>query len=94
MPATDLTGSAPKPIDSTTAGLSHLWQLKTAYYHVEIPIWIDEISDTKAWQTEFTKPEAKEVVTVLGAWIYCFRKPIEKQDLVRLRNLHDVIGGR
>ena len=40
-----------------------------------MPIWIDEIADTQAWKTEFLKPEAKEVVEAVGAWIYCFRLP-------------------
>lgn len=79
----DLTGSAPTPIDSTTAGLSHTWKLETPYYTADLPIWIDEIVDTGAWQTEFTKPEAKEVVGALGAWVYCFRKPLKQEDLVR-----------
>lgn len=79
----DLTGSAPTPIDSTTAGLSHTWKLETQYYRAELYIWIDEIVDREAWRTEFVKPEAKEVVSALGAWIFCFRKPIGQAELVR-----------
>ncbi|KAI4843033.1 hypothetical protein E4T44_06968 [Aureobasidium sp. EXF-8845] len=70
----DLTGSAPIPDPSTgsLAGVTHEWLLKTAYYTAAIPIWIDEITDVDAWTAEFLKPEAKEVIDALGAWIYCF----------------------
>ncbi|KAH0371264.1 hypothetical protein KCU65_g2016, partial [Aureobasidium melanogenum] len=69
-----LTGSAPTPDPSTgsLAGVTHEWNIKTAYYTADIPIWIDEITDLSAWKAEFLKPEAKEVVDALGAWIYCF----------------------
>jgi hypothetical protein len=40
-----------------------------------VPIWIDEIADVEAWKSEFMKPEAKEVVEAVGAWVYCFRTP-------------------
>ncbi|KAI4723148.1 hypothetical protein E4T48_00348 [Aureobasidium sp. EXF-10727] len=72
--ATDLTGSTPTPDPSTgsLAGVTHEWTLKTPYYTTAIPIWIDELTDVEAWKAEFLKPEAKEVVTALGAWIYCF----------------------
>lgn len=40
--------------------------------------------DREAWQSEFVKPEAKEVVSALGAWIFCFRKPLDEKQLVRL----------
>ena len=52
--------------------MTHEWTLKTPYYTAAIPIWIDEITDVDAWKAEFLKPEAKEVVDALGAWIYCF----------------------
>ncbi|TID18873.1 hypothetical protein E6O75_ATG05994 [Venturia nashicola] len=77
----DLTGSAPTPVDTTTAGLSHTWTIETQYYRAELSIWIDEIVDQEAWRTEFVKPEAKEVVSALGAWIFCFRKPIKQDEL-------------
>ncbi|KAG9706881.1 hypothetical protein KCU59_g22365, partial [Aureobasidium melanogenum] len=69
-----LTNSAPTPDPSTgsLAGVTHEWNIKTAYYTADIPIWIDEITDVEAWKAEFLKPEAKEVVDALGAWIYCF----------------------
>lgn len=49
-------------------------------------MWLDEITDVNEWRVEFSKPEAREVVTVLGGWIYCFKKPVEAKDL-------DVITG-
>ncbi|KAM3423491.1 hypothetical protein BST61_g919 [Cercospora zeina] len=71
----DLTGSAPDPhIDGSTAGLTHEWNAETAYYKANVPIWVDEVSDLQAWKTEFLKPEAKEVVDEVGAWIYCFQR--------------------
>jgi hypothetical protein len=82
----DLTGSAPTPLDTTTAGLSHTWKLETQYYRAELSIWVDEIVDIEAWQTEFVKPEAKEVVSALGAWIFCFKKPLDEKELVRRRS--------
>ncbi|KAK5010823.1 hypothetical protein LTR28_007530, partial [Elasticomyces elasticus] len=64
----DLTGTAPALNDTDTiAGLTHSWSAKTAYYTAEVPIWIDEISDISAWEAEFLKPEAKEVVQAVGA---------------------------
>ncbi|KAF2429728.1 hypothetical protein EJ08DRAFT_266147 [Tothia fuscella] len=81
----DLTGSAPTPIDDTTAGLSHTWNLKTAYYTVELPVWIDEIKEVKAWEVEFSRTEAREVVGALGAWVYCFRKPLTDKDLETIK---------
>ncbi|KAF1846976.1 uncharacterized protein K460DRAFT_51165 [Cucurbitaria berberidis CBS 394.84] len=77
----ELTGSAPEPTSDTTAGLTHDWLLETKYYTATLPIWVDEISNITEWRTEFTKPEAREVVTVLGAWIYCFKKPVEQKDV-------------
>ncbi|KAK4546421.1 hypothetical protein LTR36_002098 [Oleoguttula mirabilis] len=72
----DLTGSTPAPDETgSTAGLTHEWDVKTAYYSAKVPIWVDEIPETEAWKTEFLKPEAQEVVEAVGAWIYCFTKP-------------------
>lgn len=71
----DLTGSAPEPdVDGSTAGLTHEWSVKTAYYSAKVPIWVDELSDVAAWKTEFLRPEAKEVTDAVGAWIYCFER--------------------
>ena len=73
--AADLTNSAPNPDETgSIAGLTTEWDAKTAYYSAKIPIWIDEIPDIQSWKTEFLRPEAKEVVDAVGAWIYCFRK--------------------
>jgi hypothetical protein len=80
-PSLDLTGSAPAPQTSTTAGLSHTYTLTTKYYTATLPIWIDEIPSVSEWHSEFIKPEAGEVIAVLGAWIYCFRRPVKKEDL-------------
>ena len=55
--------------------MTHEWDVKTAYYSAKVPIWVDEIPDTEAWRDEFLKPEAKEVIEAVGAWIYCFNKP-------------------
>ena len=81
----DLTGSAPELITDTTAGLAHAWALETRYYTATLPIWIDELPDVSEWRTEFTKPEAKEVVSVVGAWIFCFRKPVKVEDVDKVK---------
>lgn len=95
LPPTDLTGSAPALVSDTTAGLSHEWRLTTKYYTATLPIWIDEIADVSEWRAEFTKPEAREVVSVLGAWVFCFKKPVTDAefDVVRasLQAIADVI---
>ena len=96
---TELTGSAPELTtfegSETTAGLSHEWRLETKYYTATIPIWLDEITDVAEWRTEFTKSEAREVITVLGSWIYCFKKPADTKDLGEIKDtmqaIHDVI---
>lgn len=76
----DLTGSAPELVSDSTSGLSHSWKVSTRYYTATLPIWVDEVSDVKAWHDEFSSPEAKEVVSILGAWIFCFRKPLKHAD--------------
>ncbi|KAK5167658.1 uncharacterized protein LTR77_007357 [Saxophila tyrrhenica] len=76
----DLTGSAPLCHDNgSTAGLTHEWEVKTAYYEAKVPIWIDEITDVQEWKTEFSKPEAREVVEAVGAWVYCFKPPTNQE---------------
>lgn len=57
----------------STAGLTHEWNVQTQYYKTTVPIWVDEIADPEGWKSEFLKPEAKEVVEAIGAWVYCFR---------------------
>ncbi|KAI9698705.1 MAG: hypothetical protein M1836_003815 [Candelina mexicana] len=82
----DLTGcSPPLPTDGGIAGLSHSFSISTAYYKATIPIWIDEITDPQAWSAEFLKPEAKEVLNVLGAFLFCFPKPIDQNALERVK---------
>lgn len=80
----DLTGSAPEKHAESTAGLTHTWKLTTSYYSVDIPIWIDEIAHAGEWKADFLKPDAKEVIQVVGAWIFCFRKPLTDNELVRI----------
>jgi hypothetical protein len=88
----DLTGSAPELVSDSTAGLSHEWSLETRYYSATLPIWIDEVSDVEQWRTEFMKPEAKEVVSVLGAWIVCFRKPVKEEDVASVKEMLKAIS--
>lgn len=47
---------------------------------------MDEIQDIEAWRTEFTKEEAREVVSVIGAWVYCFKRPLSEDDIQSLRS--------
>lgn len=42
--------------------------------------------DVEAWRTEFLKDEAREVVSVVGGWIYCFRRPLNVDELEALRD--------
>lgn len=88
----DLTGSAPDLVTDTTAGLSHEWRLETKYYTTTLPIWVDEIPDAATWRAEFTKPEAKEVVTAIGAWIFCFRKPVTEKDVDAIKDVMAAIA--
>ncbi|PZC91808.1 Adaptin-binding domain containing protein [Pyrenophora tritici-repentis] len=88
----ELTGSAPEPTSGTTAGLTHEWRLETKYYSATIPIWVDELSNVVEWRTEFTKPEAREVVTALGAWIYCFKRPVEAGDLETIKQTMQAVS--
>ena len=47
-----------------------------------MPIWVDEIEKPDEWSSEFLKPEAKEVLQVLGAFIVCFRRPVDENAFV------------
>lgn len=60
--------------------MTHEWDAESKYYKAKVPIWIDEIPDAEAWEAEFLKPEAKEVVDAVGAWLYCFRKPQQSSE--------------
>ena len=88
----ELTGSAPEPTSNTTAGLTHEWRLETKYYTATLPIWIDELPNVAEWRTEFTKPEAREVVTALGAWVYCFKKPVDEKELDTVKETMQAIS--
>lgn len=80
-----LTGSLPLTTGASPAGLSHSLHLKTTYYTVDIPIWIDEIEPVKEaeWAAGYLNNEAKEVLKVLGGFILTFRKPQDEAGLVR-----------
>lgn len=41
---------------------------------------MDELPDVEAWKVEFLKPEAREVVEAMGAWIYVFRAPLNEEE--------------
>ncbi|KAM0700904.1 hypothetical protein Q7P35_012626 [Cladosporium inversicolor] len=71
-----LTGSAPTADASgSCAGLTHEWEVRTAYYKATVPLWIDEIEDLDEWKEEFMKEEAGEVVRAVGGWVFVFRLP-------------------
>ncbi|KAL5329154.1 hypothetical protein ACEPPN_002664 [Leptodophora sp. 'Broadleaf-Isolate-01'] len=87
-----LTGSAPTLTTDTVAGTTHNWAVKTSYYTAMIPIWLDEISDASVWSADFLAPEAREVLTVLGAFIVCFRKPVDEKALKEVRDLMEGVA--
>lgn len=39
------------------------------------------------WSSEFLAPEAKEVLTALGAFVVCFRKPVNEAGLSEVKHL-------
>jgi hypothetical protein len=90
--APELTGSAPEPTSGSAAGLTHEWLLETKYYTTTLPIWVDEVTDLTEWRTAFTAPEAREVITALGAWIFCFRKPVSQADLSAIKDTMQAIA--
>lgn len=60
-----------------------------------MPVWLDEIADVPTWHTDFLKHEAKEVVQAVGAWIYCFCRPVTAADVEHfqstLKSISDVV---
>jgi hypothetical protein len=90
-----LTGSAPSVTADSIAGSTHDYPIKTNYYTATIPIWLDEVSEPHTWSKEFLAPEAREVLTVLGGFIVCFRKPVDEAGLqetkVLLENVAEVV---
>jgi hypothetical protein len=90
-----LTGTVPSVTTDDIAGTTHNWDVKTNYYTATIPIWLDEISEPQVWSSEFLAPEAREVLTVLGAFVVCFRKPVDEAGLneikVLLENVAEVV---
>lgn len=94
-PDTGLTGAAPTLATDSIAGTTHTWPIKTNYYTASVPIWLDEISEAKVWSSEFLAPEAKEVLTALGAFVVCFRKPLDEAGLadvkILLENVAEVV---
>ncbi|PQE33458.1 LSM domain-containing protein [Rutstroemia sp. NJR-2017a WRK4] len=85
--ASGLTGSAPSVTADSIAGSTHDYAIKTNYYTATIPIWLDEVSEPQTWSKEFLAPEAREVLTVLGGFIVCFRKPIDEAGLQETKAL-------
>ncbi|KAI9831319.1 MAG: hypothetical protein M1819_005093 [Sarea resinae] len=91
----DLTGAVPPvPSDSASpAGLSHTWNISTQYYRAEVPIWVDEITNHEDWAREYLKPEAKVVLEVLGAFVLCFRWPVDDDELDNIRACLKAVAG-
>ncbi|RDW94703.1 hypothetical protein BP5796_00466 [Coleophoma crateriformis] len=87
-----LTGSTPAITSDTIAGTTHTWTVKTNYYTATIPIWLDEIVEPETWSQEFLAPEAREVLTALGAFIVCFRKPVDEESLKEVKTLLASVG--
>jgi hypothetical protein len=87
-----LTGSAPTVTGNSIAGTTHNWPIKTNYYSVTVPIWLDEISEPATWASEFLAPDAREVLTVIGAFIVCFRKPVNQAGLEEVKGLLNNVG--
>jgi hypothetical protein len=91
MHDTELTGTVPSLTVDSVAGTTHNWDVQTAYYTASVPIWLDEILEPQVWSSEFLAPEAREVLNVLGAFVVCFRKPINDAGLSEIKTLlHNV----
>lgn len=57
-----------------------------------MPIWLDEVSTPETWAAEFLAPEAREVLAVLGAFVVCFRRPVDEAGLEGVRELLESVG--
>ncbi|RFU28840.1 hypothetical protein B7463_g7487, partial [Scytalidium lignicola] len=90
-----LTGGTPTLASENIAGTTHDWPIETTYYKATIPIWLDEISDPKAWAADFLAPEAQDVLKALGAFVVCFRRPVNEKGLddvkILLENVSEVV---
>lgn len=82
-----MTEAAPTVATDSIAGTTHTWSIKTNYYTANVPIWLDEISEPETWSKEFLAPEAREVLTALGAFVVCFRKPLNAAALAEIKTL-------
>lgn len=82
-----MTGSKPAGAETSIAGITHNWSIRTNYYTATIPIWLDEIADPATWSADFLAPEALEVLTVLGAFVVCFKKPLDELGLGEVKKL-------
>ncbi|KAI5787150.1 hypothetical protein EDC01DRAFT_729238 [Geopyxis carbonaria] len=87
-----LTGSLPPALAAaeTHAGLSHVYEIKNAYYEVALPVWIDEIPAAApaaaTWAADYSGAEAREVLAVIGAFVVTFRKPQDEADLATIKS--------
>lgn len=84
---TALTNVTPELESGAVAGTTISWPVKTAYYTTTIPIWLDEVDQPAVWSREFLAPEAREVLSVLGAFVICFRKPVSQNELAEIEAL-------
>src|SRR5205814_8741357 len=77
-------GSLPPSNDSEShAGLSHTYSINTQYYKADVGVWVDEIIDPTEWSKGYLEKEAKEVLQVLGAFVFTFKRPVNSDELVR-----------
>lgn len=65
--------------------MTHEWDIETAYYTAKVPIWMDEVRSAEEWKTEFRRPEAKEVVEAIGAWVYCFERSSDSNTITNVK---------
>ncbi|KAL5612892.1 hypothetical protein BROUX41_004031 [Berkeleyomyces rouxiae] len=79
---TEISGSAPEPVDDSLAGTSHQLPITTAYYTAEVPIWLDLIASPREWSETFLSDEAKEVLEALGALVVVFSSSASPKDTV------------